>query len=191
MSFKKELAAEVAALKAKAAPKKHRYKNGYRKTETIRLYCRPSLPKMIHIRLSYDLVDQMWRWRDKWAKPHEQIPDYVLKTMRIEFLRFEGGIPGCLMRLEQPYHYAPNGVRIHRVPGTWMYALSITHKKVGVKAGIPSRSPIEFIPWEAMGGYILMLEPSDLIAEPTMAPEDFADEITEEITNPTREHVWR
>lgn len=178
-SFKQELDAEVERLKAEAAkPKKlHRYANGYRVSDTLRLYCRPSQPKILRLAISFDIVEQMWLWRDYpngGAPP--KMPKWVLENSVAEFLPFTEGLPGCLMRLEQPMrYYRQHGTRLSQIPGRWNFRTAITHKKLGVKAGIPSGRVLPTIPWEDQRGYIIMFELDDMAHKPTMTASEFAE----------------
>lgn len=178
-SFKQELDAEVDRLKAEAAkPKKpHRYSTGYRVSDTLRLYCRPSQPKILRLSLSYDLVHQMWLWRDypNGGAP-DKMPRWVLENSVAEFLPFTEGLPGCLMRLEQPLrYYRQHGTRLTQIEKSWNFRTAITARKLGVKNGIESGRIIRTIPWEDQRGYILMLEPRDMLHTPTMTDDEFRE----------------
>lgn len=180
MSFKKELDAEVERLKAEAAkPKKpHRYANGYRVTDTIRLYCRPSQPTILRLNISYDLVHQMWLWRDypDATKAPPKMPEWVRQNSIAEFLAFEEGLPGCLLRLEQPLrYYRQQGTLLTQIKNSWNFRTAITARKLGIKDGIESGRIIRTIPWEEQRGFILMFEPEDMRHSATMNTEDFRE----------------
>lgn len=180
MSFKQELAQEVERLKQEAAkPKKpHRYATGYRVTDTVRLYCRPSQPKILRLAISYDIVEQMWLWRDypDETKAPDKMPKWVLENSVTEFLPFTEGLPGCLMRLEQPMrYYRQHGTRLSQIEHSWNFRTTITHKKLGVKAGIPSGRRIDTIPWPEQRGFILMFELDDMMHKPTMTESEFRE----------------
>lgn len=181
-SFKQELDAEVTRLKAEAAkPKKpHRYSTGYRVSDTLRLYCRPSQPKILRLSLSYDLVHQMWLWRDypNGGAP-DKMPKWVLENSVAEFLPFTEGLPGCLMRLEQPMrYYRQHGTRLSQIRNSWNFRTSITHKKLGVKAGVPSGRVLPTIPWPEQRGFVVMFELDDMMHKPTMTQDEFTEYAT-------------
>ncbi len=181
-SFKRELAAEVDRLKAEAAkPKKlHRYATGYRVSDTLRLYCRPSQPKILRLSLSYDIVHQMWLWRDypNGGAP-DKMPKWVLENSVAEFVAFEEGLPGCLMRLEQPMrYYRQHGTRLTQIKNSWNFRTAITARKLGVKDGVPSGRILPTIPWPEQRGYIIMMELSDMRHSPTMTATEFKDYAT-------------
>ncbi len=179
-SFKQELEQEVARLKKEAArPKKlHRYASGARIADTVRIHCRPSQPKILRITISFDIFRQLWLWRDYPNNEHkapEKIPQYVLHNARAEFLSFTDGLPGCLLRLERMFNYRPHGTLLTRVPKAWTFRTSVSHRKLGLKAGIESGRVIRTIPWEEQAGFILMFEPEDMMHKPDMTAEEFAD----------------
>lgn len=183
MSFKQELDAEVERLKAEAAkPKKlHRYQNGYRVTDMVRIHCRPTQPKILRITISHDIFRQLWLWRDypnNEEKAPEKPPQYVVHNARAEFLSFTDGLPGCLLRMERLFNYRPHGTLLTRVPNTWTYRTTITHKKLGLKAGIESGRVARTIPWPEQSGFILMFEPEDMLHAPSMTAEEFKDYAT-------------
>lgn len=179
-SFKQELDAEVARLKKEAAkPKKpHRYASGARIADTVRIHCRPSQPKILRVTISHDIFRQLWLWRDYPNNEHkapERIPQYVLHNARAEFLSFTDGLPGCLLRMERLFNYRPHGTLLTRVPHAWTFRTSVSHRKLGLKAGIESGRIIRTIPWEEQGGFILMFEPEDMLHKPDMTAEEFAE----------------
>ncbi len=179
-SFKKELEQEVERLKAEAAkPRKpHRYANGYRVTDTVRIHCRPSQPKTLRITISWDIFQQLWLWRDypnNEEKAPDKPPQYVVHNARAEFLSFTDGLPGCLLRMEQLFNYRPHGTLLTRVPHTWTYRTTITHKKLGLKAGIESGRRIDTIPWPEQKGFILIFNNQDMLHAPSMTDEEFKE----------------
>lgn len=190
-SFKQELAAEVDRLKAEAAkPKKlTRYKTGYRVSDMVRIHCRPSQPKTLRITISWDIFQQLWLWRDypnDESKAPEKPPQYVVHNARAEFLSFTDGLPGCLLRMERLFNYRPHGTLLTRVPHTWTYRTTITHKKLGLKAGIESGRLVRTIPWEEQAGFILMFEPEDMLHTPSMTAEEFKDYATAQAAGATQ-----
>lgn len=162
--FDDELAAAVERLRKQADKESRpRYKIGYRSTESIRLYCRPSNPKLLDIYISYDLVDQLWRWRD-WAKENKPMPSWVRDTLRAEFVRFNDvGVPGCLLRLESMAVLRQRGLIMRQPKKQWRYVVTATTKRLGLKPGIPSPRKLEYLPWPEQKGFILIFEPEDML----------------------------
>lgn len=180
MSFKQELDAEVERLKKEAAkPKKpHRYSTGYRIADTIRIHCRASQPKILRVNISYDIVRQLWLWRDYYGNEHkapEKMPQYVLHNARAEFLSFTDGLPGCLLRMERLFNYRPHGTLLTQPPKSWMFRTTITARKLGLKDGIESGRVISTIPWPEQRGYILIFNNRDMLHEPPMTEEEFKE----------------
>lgn len=180
-SFKQELDQEVERLKtehAKKTRKPYRYKNGYRVTDTIRMYCKKSAPSILEFHISYDLVHQMWLWRDYFGAEHkapEKMPRWVVQNSNVEFVPFTDGMPGCLMRMERPFNYRPNGTRLTQKPNAWNFRTAITARKLGLKNGIDSGRIIRTIPWDDQHGYIMMFEPADMLHGTNMDRQGFRE----------------
>lgn len=187
--FQRELDAEIEKLKAQRPKdrfgKDRRYKKGYRVEETIRMYTRRTAPNVVQFSISYDLVHQMWRWRDRYPKEGDRIPDHIATQSRIEFLRFTDGIPGCLMRLEQMAHYRPNGNMLQRPKNSWAFTVVTNVKKLGILPNpLADARQMEFIPWPEMGGYILMFEPHEMAHAPNMTTDEFRDYANDYVQKP-------
>lgn len=161
----KEIQAAIKAAEDEEHPKV-RYKNGWRISNVIRMYCRPTAPDWLDFSVSYDVVEQWHQWRE--GKPGLKMHKYFHTRLRAQVLNFtDAAMPGCLLRIE-PYTFNPYGAKMRRLPDGWTFRFSIAAKKLGLKPGIRSRR-LETLPWEDEKGHILVFEPHEMLYDGEVA----------------------
>lgn len=156
-TFRQLVDEEVARLRKEVErAERPRYRGGARLTETIKMYCRPSNPKLIEFAISFDLVEYWWQLREN--RPKDKMPKHYWDKLRVQFVSFQNAaIPGCLLRLE-PYTFWQTGKKLTR--SHWRFTTTIAARAVGLKAGVPSQT-LDFMPWEDHKGVVLMFRDED------------------------------
>lgn len=162
--FEEALAIEVEKLrKAHEKANKPRYRDGHRVKESVRMFVRPSRPGSLEFAVSFDLIDQLWRWRD-WQKEKKPMPAWAKRSLTAEFVTFrDKTLPGVSLRLESLSSYRTRGVAVTQKKGYHSYTIAASAKKIGLNAEHLRTRRIDYLEWPEEKALLLIFEPQELL----------------------------
>lgn len=140
-----------------------RYKGRSRTSGKIAAYCRESDPKMVELRVSYDIVKQWYSWIMHFDYVVPDIRPERYSDLKMHAIRFtRKSVPIVLFRLED-VTLRSVGRRLVKMPDRWQFRSSFTGVHLGIRTEMGSLPELELVPWPAMAGHCAIIPQSHRI----------------------------